>query len=140
MEAFISFFYNFATMDDNYFKSESPKKDSGFIWALVGLLLFSLMGIGIDYDEFSQHLSKDISIPSWYFYLIFIINSLIVSAILLIYFYKKIGVLLYPLATGAHFISHMYYLDTFLYSDVSALFVFVGIGLLAIIPKWQFFK
>lgn len=125
-------------MENNYFKEESPKKGTLFIVALVAMLLFAIMSLGIDVDEFLQFQGKDI--PTWYFYLIFGVDVLIVLSVILIYFYRKIGIIIFPIASLAHFFFHLYYLDTFLYSDVTSLFLFVGIGLLAIIPKWQFFK
>lgn len=127
-------------MENNYFKDESAKKGMGFILSLIGLLIFTIMGIGIDIDQYLQSAEKDIVIPQWYFFIILIIDVLIILSIILIYFYKKIGAFLFPLATTAHFLAHMYFLDTFLYSDVTALFMYVGIALLAIIPKWQYFK
>lgn len=127
-------------MEQNYFKGESPQKGMGFIIALVGMALFMMMGIGIDVDQFLQHQDKDINIPNWYFYIIFFIDILAILSIVFIYFYRKIGVILFPIAIVLHFFCHNYFLNTFLYSDIMALFVFVGIALLSIIPKWQFFK
>ncbi|MDO5615542.1 MAG: hypothetical protein Q4G16_05085 [Cruoricaptor ignavus] len=127
-------------MENTYFKGESPKKDMGFITSLLALVLFTIMGIGIDTDQFLQMKDNDLEIPIWYFYMIFAVDIILIISIVLIFFYRKIGVILFPLAMLAHFIFHLYYLDTFLYSDVMALFVFVGIGLLSFIPKWQFFK
>lgn len=127
-------------MENEYFKGESPEKGMGFILSLAALLLFAIMGIGIDVDQLLQAQDKDIVIPMWYFYLIFAVDILIVLSVILIYFYRKIGIFLFPVATTMHFIFHLYFLDTFLYSDVTSLFLFVGIGLLAFIPKWQFFK
>lgn len=127
-------------MENEYFKGETPEKGMGFICSLIGLLLFTVMGIGIDVDQYLQSTEKDIVIPQWYFFIIFIIDAVILLSILLIYLYRKAGAIIYPLATVAHFMVHMYFLGTFLYSDVTALFVFTGVALLAIIPKWQFFK
>lgn len=127
-------------MKNNYFEGESPKKGTGFIISLIGLLLFTIMSIGIDADQLIQQREGNVFIPNWYFFLIFLINVIIISSIFLIYFYRKIGVIFFPVFTLLHFLVHMYYLETFLYSDVTALFMFVGIALLAIIPKWQFFK
>lgn len=120
------------------FSNESPKKDLGFILSLAALLLFTLMGIGIDYDEYLQQ--NDLNIPAFYFILIFLIDLLMVIGLILIFFYRKIGVYLFPAAVVLHFFFHNYYLSTFLYTDVTNLFVFISVGLLAFIPKWQFFK
>lgn len=123
---------------NNDFSDESPKKDMGFILSLGALLLFSLMGLGIDTDEFLQR--SELHIPQNYFYLIFGIDLLMIVGIVLIFFYRKIGIILFPLAVFAHYLIHNYYLNTFLYTDVTNLFLFISVGLLAFIPKWKFFK
>ena len=120
------------------FSNESPKKDLGFILSLAALLLFTLMGIGIDSDEYLQQ--NDLNIPGFYFVLIFLIDLLMVVSLSLIFFYRKIGVYLFPAAVVLHFFLHNFYLSTFLYTDVTNLFIFISVGLLAFIPKWQFFK
>ena len=120
------------------YKDESPKKDIGFILSLCALLLFSLMGIGIDADEYLQR--AELNIPGNYFFLIFGVDLLMITGIALIFFYRKIGVFLFPIAVLAHYLLHNYYLSTFLYTDVTNLFLYVSVGLLAFIPKWQFFK
>ena len=121
----------------SYF-DEDPKKGIGFILALVALLLFTMMGVGLDFDEYLQH--ESLNIPLGYFYLIFSIDILMIAGIVLIYFYRKIGIVLFPLMLVLHFFMHNYYLSTFLYSDVTNLFLFTGFGMLAIIPKWKFFR
>ncbi|MBT0548452.1 hypothetical protein JSO53_07345 [Riemerella anatipestifer] len=123
--------------DRNYFNDE-PKKTSSFYIAIGILAIFTLMGLGIDIDEFSQH--ESINIPTWYFYLIFGVDLLALVGLFLIVLFRKIGVFLFPLAVIAHFILHQFYLSTFLYTDVTNLFLYVGLGLLMIIPKWQYFK
>lgn len=120
------------------FKDESPKKDLGFILSLSALLLFTLMGIGIDSDEYLQR--AELNIPSDYFFLIFGVDLLMIAGLVLIFFYRKIGVFLFPIAVLTHYLLHNYYLSTFLYTDVTNLFLYVSVGLLAFIPKWQFFK
>ena len=120
------------------FSNESPKKDLGFILSLAALLLFTLMGIGIDSDEYVQQ--NDLNIPGFYFILIFLIDLLMIVGLILIFFYRKMGVYLFPAAVVLHFFFHNYYLSTFLYTDVTNLFIFISVGLLAFIPKWQFFK
>ena len=120
------------------FAHESPKKDLGFILSLCALLLFTLMGIGIDADEFLQ--KQEINIPEWYFILVFAVDALMIIGLILIFFYRKIGIFLFPVAVLAHYLIHNYFLSTFLYTDVTNMFLFISIGLLAFIPKWQFFK
>ena len=120
------------------FSNESPKKDLGFVLSLSALLLFTLMGIGIDSDEYVQQ--NDLNIPGFYFILIFLIDLLMIIGLILIFFYRKMGVYLFPAAVVLHFFLHNFYLSTFLYTDVTNLFIFISVGLLAFIPKWQFFK
>ena len=120
------------------FSNESPKKDLGFILSLPALLLFTLMGIGIDSDEYVQQ--NDLNIPGFYFILIFLIDLLMIVGLILIFFYRKMGVYMFPAAVVLHFFLHNFYLSTFLYTDVTNLFIFISVGLLAFIPKWQFFK
>ena len=120
------------------FSNESPKKDLGFILSLAALLLFTMMGIGIDYDEYLQQ--NDLNIPAFYFILIFLIDLLMIIGLILIFFYRKMGVYMFPAAVVLHFFLHNFYLSTFLYTDVTNLFIFISVGLLAFIPKWQFFK
>jgi hypothetical protein len=123
---------------NNDFTNETPVKGMGFYLSLLILLLFSVMGIGVDLDEFIQH--KEINIPSLYFYLIFAVDFFIILGLILIFFYRKIGVFIFPFAVIFHFLCHIYFLSTFLYTDVTNLFLFVGLGLFTIIPKWQFFR
>lgn len=124
-------------MADENFKNESPRKGTFFLITLGFVLLFTLMSTGVDVDQYLQH--KELKIPSWYFLIIFAVDILMVVAILLMFYYRKAGVFAYPVLMGLHFYFHMYYLDTFLYNDVMALFLYV-FSLLAIIPKWQFYK
>jgi len=123
---------------NNEFANESPKKDMGFILSLIALLIFTLMGFGIDLDEYMQRV--ELNIPGGYFILIFSVDLLMILGLVLIFFYRKIGIFLFPLAVISHYMIHQYYLSTFLYTDVTNLFLFISIGLLAFIPKWNFFK
>lgn len=115
-----------------------PKKGWGFILALASLLLFTVMGMGIDIDEYLQH--EYLNIPRWYFYVIFTIDALMIISLVLMFFYRKIGMFTFPVLLVLHFLMHNYYLSTFLYTDVTNLFLFTGFGMLAIIPKWKFFR
>ncbi|WP_374360566.1 hypothetical protein [Cloacibacterium sp.] len=124
-------------MDDNYF-DKSPNKTTGFYFAVVFLLLLSLLSIGVDATEFGNH--KDVNIPLWFFYVIFSVDTLLIISLLGIYFYRKLGVILYPFAVVVHYYLHEYYLSTMLYSDLFNLFCYIGLGLLTIIPKWKFYK
>lgn len=110
----------------------------GFLLSLGALLLFSLMAFGVDYDEFINR--ADLKIPDFYFWIIFVVDVVAVAALVLIYLYRRLGVYLFPATIVVHFILHNYYLSTFLYTDVTNLFLFISVGLVAFIPKWQFLK
>lgn len=125
-------------MEEYTYFDEDPKKGWGFVLAFAALMLFTIMGMGIDVDEYIQH--EFLEIPRWYFYIIFSIDVLMMLGLVLMFFYKKIGIFMFPALLVLHFFMHNYYLSTFLYTDVTNLFLFTGFGMLAIIPKWKFFK
>ncbi|SDQ14630.1 hypothetical protein SAMN05421664_0728 [Chryseobacterium soldanellicola] len=125
-------------MEEYSYFDEDPKKGWGFILAFASLMLFTIMGLGIDVDEYLQH--EYLNIPRWYFFIIFSIDFLMAVSLVLMFFYKKIGIFTFPTLLMLHFFMHNYYLSTFLYTDVTNLFLFTGFGMLAIIPKWKFFK
>lgn len=124
-------------MENNYFDN-SPEKTAGFYVALFFIVFFLLFSIGIDLTEYIQH--QKINIPSWFSYLILGIDVLAITAVVAIFFYKKWGVYLYPVLITMHLCLHEFYLSTLLYADLFNLFVFIGVGLLAVIPKWKFFN
>lgn len=124
-------------MEENYFGNTS-KKTPFFYFAVVILILCAGLSINTDLAEFSQH--KDLNIPQWFFYAIFFLDFLILSSIALIYFYRKIGVYVMPLAIVIHFLMHNFYLSTMLYSDLNLLFFYFCVGLLVVIPRWKFYK
>lgn len=114
------------------------KSNKGLLIALLVIFGSVLLGLGIDFTEFSQH--EDIQIPVWFFYVVFLLNFLAVDALIFIYLRKKVAVYAFPVIILLHFLAHQYYLSTFLYTDILTLFLFVGIGLLFIIPIWDEFK
>lgn len=124
-------------MDENFFDKD-PARTTSFYAAIVILSILSFLSIGVDIIEYKQH--KDINIPIDFSYLILAIDALIVLSIIAIFFYRKIGVFLYPIVVFSHYFLQLYYLKTLLYADLFNLFAFIGLGLLAIIPKWKFFK
>ena len=89
---------------NNSFEGESPNKDFGFVLSLAALMLFSLMGLGIDVDEFSQH--QEINIPTGYFYFIFLVDLVMMVSLVFIFFYKKIAAYIFPAALVTHFLAH----------------------------------
>ena len=124
-------------MEDNYF-DKNPEKTTFFYVAIFFMVALSFLGIGVDLG--GRRIIKKKNIPVWYFYLIFAVDIIGLLSIVGIYFYRKIGVILFPVAILFHFYLHEFYLSTMLYSDLFTLFSYVALGLLAIIPKWNFFK
>lgn len=115
-----------------------PKKDTLFWIAIVSMFIFTIMSMGTDIDQYSQR--KDLNIPDWYFYIVMVVNGAILLSVFLMYCMKKMGIFLFPIAVLVHFITHIYYLSTMLYTDVTSLFLFVSVGLLYFIPVWKQLK
>jgi|SRR6218665_569162 len=117
-------------------KSFKENKDHYIIFGLI--MLVYLLSINTDLAEFSQH--RLINIPSGFFYYTLGLDVLVVLSWLLILFYRKIGVILFPIFVMGHFSLHNYFLSTYLYSDITVLFLYIGLGLFAIIPRWNSMK
>lgn len=125
-------------MQDKNNNLSKPKKDTLFWIAIVSMFIFTIMSMGTDIDQYSQR--KDLNIPDWYFYIVMVINGAILLSVFLMYCMKKMGIFLFPIAVLVHFITHIYYLSTMLYTDVTSLFLFVSVGLLYFIPVWKQLK
>ncbi|MNK89714.1 hypothetical protein D3C87_1097330 [compost metagenome] len=117
-------------------RSFKNNKDYYLIFGLI--LLVFLLSVNTDMEEYKLH--KQINIPQGFFYYTFGVDILVVISWFLIIFFRKLGVILFPLFVAVHFFLHNYFLSTFLYSDVTVLFLFIGLGLLAIIPRWNVLK
>lgn len=124
-------------MDNNIF-DETPQKTLSFYAAIVLGGFFLLFTTGIDITEYFQN--SDINIPAWFSYLILGVDFFMFLALVAIFFYQKIGVYAYPILLVIHLFLHEFYLSTLLYADLFNLFIFMGLGLLTIIPKWPYFK
>lgn len=124
-------------MENTYFEDEK-KYSKGLYLSMAMLALFTLMGFGIDLDEYNNRTS--LQIPDWYFYIIFTVDVLAFLSVVAMTFFKKVAVFTFPLFVILHFFLHQFYLSTFLYTDVTNIFLFVGLGLFMIIPKWKFFN
>lgn len=109
-----------------------------FYIALALLSVLFILSLNTDLQHFSQRL--DTGVPNWLLAVLFSIDAATLVSILLIYFYKKIGVIALPILVLAHFLLHSFYLSTVLFSDMNLLFMFVGAGLLVIIPRWAQFR
>ncbi len=89
-------------MEEYSYFDEDPKKGWGFILAFAALMLFTVMGLGIDVDEYLQH--EYLEIPRWYFYVIFSVDALMMIGLVLMFFYKKIGIIMFPALLVLHFL------------------------------------
>lgn len=117
-------------------RSFKNNKDYYLIFGLI--LLVFLLSVNTDMEEYKLH--KQINIPQGFFYYTFGVDILVVISWLLIIFFRRLGVILFPLFVAVHFFLHNYFLSTFLYSNVTVLFLFIGLGLLAVIPRWNVLK
>ena len=117
-------------------RSFKNNKDYYLIFGLILLVFF--LSFNTDMEEYKLH--KQINIPQGFFYYTFGVDILVVISWLLIIFFRRLGVILFPLFVAVHFFLHNYFLSTFLYSDVTVLFLFIGLGLLAVIPRWNVLK
>lgn len=114
------------------------KRTRSFYIALIIMLLPFILSVNTDLAHFAEH--HDTGVPAGFFWIIFIVDFLILLCMVLIYFYKKAGVVLLPFAVLLHFLLHNFYLSTTLYADMFLLFVYCGAGLAVIIPRWKAFR
>ncbi|VDH05774.1 hypothetical protein [Bergeyella zoohelcum] len=110
-----------------------------FFWVtLIVLIVFSIMTMGVDVDQVLQR--TEIHIPEWYFYIIFSVNAVMIVALVLLFFFKRLGLILFPISVLLHFSFHIYFLGTFLYTDLMTLFMYFALGLLYFVPLWDKMK
>ncbi|AZI56590.1 hypothetical protein EIB75_15555 [Epilithonimonas vandammei] len=119
-------------------KVEKPKKNKSFYIIFGLILLVFFFSVNTDLAELSQH--KAINIPFGFFYYTLGIDILVILSWLLIIFNRKAGVIFFPIFIMLHFGLHNYFLSTYLYSDITVLFLFIGLGLLEIIPRWKYLR
>ncbi|WP_374442611.1 hypothetical protein [Epilithonimonas sp.] len=118
--------------------SEKFRKNRSFYIIFGLVILVFLLSVNTDLAEFSQH--RELRIPSGFFYYTLGVDVLVIISWLLILFCRKAGVILFPVFIMLHFALHNYYLSTYLYSDITVLFLFIGLGLLEVIPRWNDMK
>lgn len=129
----------YSMSDLEYYFSNERKHTPGFYISLGLVFLFMLMRFGIEVDEFVQR--KDISLPDWFFYLQLLIDIESIASLILVILFKKIGVFGFIIGVLFHFFSNLFWLSTFLYTDIMILFLFSGLSMVFIIPKWKkYFK
>jgi len=114
-------------------KNFKNNKDYYIFFGLI--LLVFLLSVNTDLAEFSQH--QSLNIPSGFFYYTLGVDVLVILSWILIMFFRKIGAVIFPILVLLHFSLHNYFLSTYLYSDITTLFLFIGLGLIAIIPRWN---
>ncbi|NAW50225.1 hypothetical protein GNY06_02080 [Elizabethkingia argentiflava] len=118
---------------------ESKQRRGKPFFLVLGLLLLLILNnLNVDYAVVL--LKDEMQIPQWYLILLFGLNIAAMGALVGIYGFRKLGVYLFPITIMFHFIIHLNFLMTFLYTDVFMMFFFIGIGLLVFIPKWELFK
>lgn len=122
---------------DNYFGNESRRTPAFYIAMLLILLLFILM-LNTDLAQFSQH--KDTGVPAWFFDVVFPVDFVILASVILMLLYRRIGVYIFPVFVLLHHVLYEFYLSTTLLSGLHLLFVFIGAGLLVIIPRWKYYR
>lgn len=113
-------------------------KSKYFYIALVLLVLSLVLSFNTDLAQFTLHEKN--GIPVQFFWIIFSVDALILFSLLLIYFYKKVGAILFPILVFLHFMLHNFYLSTSLMADLNVLFVYFAAGLLVIVPRWKDFR
>ncbi len=130
-----------ATSKSFYFVPIMENKVKKSKWLAIGLIFvffISTFSFGFDITEFIKR--KEINIPDWYFYLLFVVDLVFIASLFLIYSYRKIGTFLYPASIFTHFLFNNYYLNAFLYFDIFILFLFFSVILFLIVPIWDSFK
>lgn len=118
---------------DSVDKSFKNNKDYYLIFGLI--LLVFLLSVNTDLAEFSQR--QSLNIPTGFFYYTLGVDILVIISWILIMFFRKMGAVLFPILVLLHFGLHNYFLSTYLYSDTTTLFLYIGLGLIAIIPRWN---
>ncbi len=124
-------------MEENDQKTYIGKSKS-FTLALVFTLIMSSFSINFDVTSLIQQ--NNLEIPNWYLILLAILDIAIVGSIFAIYFYRKIGVYVFPVAIFIHFLLQNHYMNSFLYFDLFMLFLYFSVILISVIPRWAFFK
>ncbi len=119
--------------------TEKTTSRSKYFYIALVLLIFSLvLSFNTDLAQFTLHEKN--GIPIEFFWIIFSVDALILFSLLLIYFYKKAGAILFPVLVFLHFMLHNFYLSTSLLADLNVLFVYFAAGLLVIVPRWKDFR
>ncbi|WP_124641586.1 MULTISPECIES: hypothetical protein [Amniculibacterium] len=124
-------------MENQYF-GEVKKRSLSFYLALAITFIFYILMLNTDMAQYSQH--HETGVPSWFISVLFGVDAIILVSLILVYFFKKIGVYLLPLFVMVHHLLYEFYLSTTLLAGLHLLFVFLTAGLLVIIPRWKLFK
>ncbi|MGC4130597.1 MAG: hypothetical protein QM564_13825 [Bergeyella sp.] len=126
-------------MSDNgsYFGNVEKKSRGLYIAVAIPALMF-LLSVNTDLLHFSQR--NDTNVPVEFFWIIFIVDFLVLSMSALMAIHRKAGVILFPFLLMLHFLLHNFYLSVFLLSDLNALFFYFAVGLFALVPRWKYFN
>lgn len=113
------------------------KRSILFIVGWLCIFLLSSIGINMDITSFLQR--EEVNIPAYYFYWIFMVDFLLLLALVLIFFHRKWGVFLFPIGIFLHFNFHIYFLSSFLYFDLFTLFIY-SLFLMEVVVNWKNYK
>jgi len=114
------------------------KRGKAFFFTMIVFLLLLVNNFLI--DGFLVSIMNTSMIPLWYIILLFGVNIFTLLSLIGIYLFRKFCIYSFPIFVILHFVFRLHYLETFMYTDIFALFFFVGIGLVIFIPKWSLFK
>ena len=123
------------TQDD--IKKEQHKSTAFYV-AHILIFIFFLLLLNTDLAQYSQH--SITGIPTGFVSTVFLVDLGIVAMLVLQFFYKKIGTILFPFFVLLHQGLYEFYLSTTLYAGLFLLFVYSTAGLLVVIPRWKSFK
>ncbi|MDO5510953.1 MAG: hypothetical protein Q4F57_09670 [Weeksellaceae bacterium] len=128
----------------NYFQNETPEKTFGFktILTFVALMIISHAALMV-YNIVSPPISPDPTLfipPLWYNILGSLLSITALVGLGMTYNYRKIGVYVVIASLLLIVVLNPEFSLLRTLVPVFTLFIFVGFGLLEIIPKWQFFR
>ncbi|TDM00190.1 MAG: hypothetical protein C4K58_02885 [Flavobacteriaceae bacterium] len=102
------------------------------------MLIFSLLNIYRGYQGFSP--SSRLFEYHWYPYSTIFFGLVCLISVFLVYNFRKIGVYLMVLALFLDIVQQPQFGMMGTITSVFSLFVFIGYGLMVIIPRWAMFK
>jgi len=125
-------------MAQDYFKiSKDEIHSTGFKIGVFVLFLLACIPVFMSYLGMKEIFFKNA--PEWILIVYFCLGIFTVFASIGIYFLKKFAVYLYAFMVFALYILFLLAYNIELQDTIFTLFIFIGFGLLLIIPRWKFF-